>query len=119
MTDVFQIIEGIELDAKSGIEFTGGQDKYVSALQRFYKDYEENKNKLKGFYEARDYENYMIIVHALKNNAKMIGAIELSKNFEILELAAKEQDKCVCAVGAEARDKYLQKHECDIVTYIK
>jgi chemotaxis protein histidine kinase CheA len=34
----------------------------------------------------------MITVHALKSNAKMIGAMEVSSGFEALETAAREHD---------------------------
>ncbi len=80
------------LDVETGIGFTGGQEKYVSALSRFYKNYEKNKTKVTEFLEAKDYENYMITVHALKSNAKMIGARDLSTLFETLETAARNND---------------------------
>ena len=34
-------VEEIGLDINSGIGFTGGRDKYISALQRFFKNKEE------------------------------------------------------------------------------
>jgi len=80
------------LDTATGIGFTGNEEKYISAVQRFYRNHEKNSAKLKEFYEAKDYENYCITVHALKSNARMIGADGLSKLFEELEKAAKEGD---------------------------
>lgn len=80
------------VDLRAGLEYTGGNDKYASALQRFYKSSANNKKKLKEFYEQRDLENFSIIVHALKSNAKMIGALSLSSKFEALEIASKNKD---------------------------
>ena len=80
------------LDIKTGMDFTGGEDKYLSAIRRFYSNYEKNKEKVSEFINAGDYENYMITVHALKSNAKMIGALSLSSAFESLELAARNKD---------------------------
>lgn len=80
------------LDIKTGMDFTGGEDKYLSAIRRFYSNYEKNKDKVAEFINAGDYENYMITVHALKSNAKMIGALSLSSAFESLELAARNKD---------------------------
>ena len=80
------------LDIKTGMDFTGGEDKYISAIRRFYSNYEKNRDKVKDFLNAGDYENYMITVHALKSNAKMIGATALSSAFEALELAARSGD---------------------------
>ena len=80
------------LDTQKGLEFTGGQDKYLSALQRFYRNHEKNSSKMMQYYTDRDYENYLITVHALKSNAKIIGAIALSIEFEKLENAARAGD---------------------------
>ena len=34
------------IDVKTGIEYTGGQEKYISALSRFFKGYEDNAAKI-------------------------------------------------------------------------
>ena len=86
-------IAGLGIDIKTGLDYTGNEDKFVSAIQRFCKGYEKNKSKIDEFYGAGDYENYMITVHALKSNAKMIGAMGLSKMFETLEMASRNGDK--------------------------
>ena len=80
------------LDTQTGISYTGNSDKYASAVQRFYKNHEKNRAKVEEYFAAKDYENFMITVHALKSNAKMIGAMNLSGRFEALENAAREQD---------------------------
>ncbi len=80
------------LDIKSGIGYTGNQEKYVSSLQRFYKNYDKNRAKVEEYYSVGDYENLMITVHALKSNSKMIGALEVSGGFEAMEAAAREND---------------------------
>lgn len=85
-------MEKIGLDTNTGISYTGGEDKYISAVSRFFKNYEKNRAKVEEFYAAKDYENYMITVHALKSNAKMIGAAALSGCFEKLEAAASNND---------------------------
>ncbi len=101
------------LDTKTGISYTGGQDKYISALQRFYKNYERNRAKVCEYLEAKDYENYMITVHALKSNAKMIGARDLSTLFETLEMAARNNEIGVIepqnAVALKEYDELIQK----------
>jgi HPt (histidine-containing phosphotransfer) domain-containing protein len=83
------------LDTQAGISYTGNTEKYVSAVQRFYKNHEKNRAKVEEYFAAKDYENFMITVHALKSNAKMIGATNLSAQFESLENAAREQDTAV------------------------
>ena len=90
-TDISWIQE-VGLDTQTGISYTGGIDKYISAVQRFYRNYDKNRSKVEEYYAARDYENYMITVHALKSNARMIGATSLSGHFESLEAAAQSKD---------------------------
>lgn len=80
------------LDTKSGLSYTGSVEKYISAIQRFFKNYEKNKIKVDEYYAIKDIDNYMITVHALKSNAKMIGATALSGSFETLENAARSND---------------------------
>ena len=101
------------LDTETGISYTGGQDKYISALQRFYKNYEKNRAKVCEYLLAKDYENYMITVHALKSNAKMIGARDLSTLFETLETAARNNEigfiEPQNAVALKEYDELIQK----------
>ena len=101
------------LDTKTGISYTGGQDKYISALQRFYKNYEKNRAKVCEYLQAKDYENYMITVHALKSNARMIGARDLSTLFETLETAARNNEIGLIepqnAVALKEYDELIQK----------
>lgn len=79
------------LDIKAGQGYTGGQEKYIAAVQRFYKNYEKNSTKAEEYFAVRDYESYMITVHSLKSNAMMIGATTLSEQFESLEHAARDK----------------------------
>ena len=69
-------LEQMGLDTKAGLSYTGSADKYL----------------VDQYYAVKDYENYMITVHALKSNAKMIGATTLSGGFETLEAAARSKD---------------------------
>ena len=89
---IIDMIQGAGLDINKGIEYTGGEENYISAVQRFFKSHEKNKDKIAEYYACKDYNSYMIAVHALKSNAKMIGANDLSRSFEELESAARENN---------------------------
>ena len=78
------------IDTSSGIEYTGGKEKYLSALKRYYTNFEGNKEKLEEMYSKGDLKNYGILVHALKSNSRMVGAEQLAGDFEALEKAAEE-----------------------------
>ena len=79
----------IGLDTKTGMDYTGGSDKYLSAIKRYRGSYEKNRIKISEYLKNKDYESYMITVHALKSNSRMIGAMSLGEAFEELEMAAR------------------------------
>ncbi len=85
-------LSDIGLDIDSALGYTGGQDRYLSAIKRFYDAYEKNRNNIEHYLENADIESYMITVHALKSNSKMIGASSLGALFEALETAARNND---------------------------
>ncbi len=89
------------VDTDLGKEYTGGQDRYVSALSRFYRSFEANRDKVRESFAKKDMENYTLLVHALKSNCLMIGAVNLSKEFEALELAGKEKRMDVLMADTE------------------
>ena len=87
-----KIMEGAGLDIKTGIAYTGNIEKLMQAAGRYSANREKNSAKVKEFFDAEDYENYMIVVHSLKSNSRMIGATELAGDFEKLEMAARNND---------------------------
>ena len=80
------------ISVKDGMDYTGSEDKYISAIQRYYKGFENNAKAVRELLASSDTENYCIKVHALKSNSKMIGATELAKAFEELETASRNND---------------------------
>lgn len=102
-------LEGCGIDTKTGLGYTGGKEKYLSALQRFYKSHAGNKSKIEAALAESDIENYTILVHAIKSNAKMIGATDLGTRFEELEMAGKANDKAaIDAKTAPALQAYAE-----------
>lgn len=97
------------ISVSDGIGYTGGEDKYISALQRFYKGYETNCDLIREMLETSDTEGYCIRIHSLKSNAKMIGAWELAAAFEELENASRNYDIAFIRENtAPALEKYAQ-----------
>lgn len=80
------------ISTKDGIAYTGGEEKYVSAIQRYFKGYEANRKSVEELLESGNTDDYAIKVHSLKSNSRMIGAGKLGDAFEELELAAKAGD---------------------------
>ncbi|MBR6451263.1 MAG: hypothetical protein IKS87_01035, partial [Lachnospiraceae bacterium] len=103
------------INIQTGMQYTGGREKYISALQRYYKSHDANKEKVEAFLAAKDMENYSIIVHALKSNSRMIGEDALGGLFEELELAAKAGDTDLVMARTSAA---IKRYDA-VVEYLK
>lgn len=81
------------INTAAGLQYSREDvDFYRQIVEKFMGDYQKNREKLSGFYNAGDWENYRISVHALKSTSKMIGADELSQMAKCAEDAAKTMD---------------------------
>lgn len=77
-----------ELDAESALKNCGSEELLFSTINQYYNSIDEKAFELQSFYEAQDWENYEIKVHALKSTSRLIGALKLSKLAEHLEECA-------------------------------
>jgi len=79
------------IDKQVGLAYCGNEEEiYREMLKTYYAQGKEYREKLSAYYIARDWENYRIIVHALKSTSLMIGATAFSERAKYLEMAAKE-----------------------------
>ncbi|MDD6492826.1 MAG: response regulator [Firmicutes bacterium] len=90
--DFMKGLESIpELDIQTGLRYCMGQELYEEILQEYMQT--DKADKLEQFFDAKDWDNYRIIVHALKSTSLTIGAISLSEGAKALEMAAKDGDE--------------------------
>lgn len=80
------------IDGKIAIENSGSEDAFKTVLQIFFDSIDDKAEELEKFFGDSDWKNYTIKVHALKSSAKLIGAMELSENARLLEMAGKDED---------------------------
>lgn len=80
------------INVSEGISYTGRDDKYISAIQRFYKSYDKNRAAIENYLASEDIDNYTILVHAVKSNAKTLGADTLSEIALDLEMKGREKN---------------------------
>lgn len=79
------------IDVPSAVESAeGSKETFHFLLKSFQENVPKNQKDIITSYEAEDYTNYTIYVHALKSTSKMIGALTLSEKARLLELAGKE-----------------------------
>ena len=86
-------IEG--LDVAIGIENCGSKDLFVQLLGDFYKLIDQKSTKIEKCLSDGMIRDFTIEVHALKNTARMIGALKLSEDFYQLEKLGNENQQKV------------------------
>ncbi len=79
------------LDTKKGLEFCmNNPELYKEILLDYAGTEQERSREIEAYYKASDWNNYKILVHALKSSSKTIGANELSAHAAFLEGSAEE-----------------------------
>lgn len=86
----YEKIEGI--DAATAINNSGSEDAFLSVLKIFYDSIDQKKEEICGYFNDGNIGDYTIKVHALKSSARLVGAVELAKDAEDLEMAGKSSD---------------------------
>lgn len=67
-------------------------DTYNMMLGIIHENFPKDLEKLEEYWKSGDIQNYVITVHALKSNAKSIGALEAADKAYKLEMAGKQGD---------------------------
>ena len=81
------------INAQIGLDYCCGEvDFYREMLQMFYFQSNEKKEEIISLYEAADWADYAVKVHALKSTSLTIGAEDLSSQAKALEQAGKKGD---------------------------
>ena len=97
------VIKG--LNVETGIENSGSKELFLSLLGDFYKLIDPKSTKMEKCLADGLLRDYTIEVHALKNTARMIGALELSEKFYRLE-----------QLGNANEQEMLEKETPDVLT---
>lgn len=81
------------INVKLGLEYCSGEEEfYKDMLMVFRSQHTEKNAEIIALYEAADWKNYSIKVHALKSTSLTIGAEQLSECAKGLEQAGKKED---------------------------
>ncbi len=103
------IIEGLNVPA--GVANSGGLKLFTSLLGDFYKLIERKATKIEKCLADEMIRDYTIEVHALKNTARMIGALELSDMFYELEQAGNAHDTETLMQKTEPALAYMRSYK--------
>ncbi|MCR5486264.1 MAG: DegV family EDD domain-containing protein [Lachnospiraceae bacterium] len=95
-------IKGI--DAKAAIQNSGSEEAFKAVVRIFYDSIQDKHGELEGSFTSGDWENYTIKIHALKSSARLVGAMELGREAELLE-----------AAGKEGNISYIEEHHASVM----
>lgn len=88
-----ELLEEAGIHTKTGMQYClDNTEFYDELLLKFASDVDGKQDEIDRFFGQKDWENYHIMVHALKSTARMIGADDLSDLAKGLEDAAKNRD---------------------------
>lgn len=91
--EVAATLEGVQelIDIEKGMEHCNNdKELYRQTLQMLVSYVPDKLKAMEEYVHTQDYDSYVIEVHALKNNAALIGATEISEEAKRLEFAGKE-----------------------------
>lgn len=92
VADPFDAMDGIDMDL--ALTYCGGSlDDFVELARVYCDSSDKNIEDIQAYYDASDWKNYAILVHALKSSSKTIGATALSELAYTEEMAAKGEDE--------------------------
>lgn len=80
------------LNTEEGFGYTGDAERYLAALQRFHRRSGKVETVINDSVRDKEYEVLVLTVHALKSNARTIGADDLGDLAEQMELSGKKGD---------------------------
>ena len=101
------LMEQESIDVGLGMKNSGSAEAYLPLLKIFYTSIDGKANEILQFYEAEDWKDYTIKVHALKSSARIIGAVKFGEEAQELENAGKRED---IAYIREHQEPFMQRY---------
>ena len=87
-------LKAAKIDVETGLHYCAGDFSfYKTLLHQIASEAKEKIELLARYYEAKDWKNYEIIIHAVKSTTKTVGALSLSEDALALESAAKNDNE--------------------------
>ena len=86
------ILKAYNVDVASSLEFWGDEASYNDGLKEFKDSLPEKLNNLEFYKNSNDYENYGILAHSIKSEAKYLGFMNDAQIFFNHEKAGKAGD---------------------------
>ena len=88
-----ELLEKNNIDVKAGLELLKDMEMYEMTLEEFYRELLNKLEELRGYKEAENMDDYAILAHALKTEARYVGCNELGELAYEHELAGKAKNQ--------------------------
>ena len=100
------------VDMEVGLKYCGDVESYMQVLGVAVANYMDRVSDIERYCHAKDYINYTIAVHALKNSTANIGAKQLSELATSLEMAGREDNiSFIKEKTGELLEQYIKLNE--------
>lgn len=89
--DFLDTLEGIDL--KEALNNCGSREVLTTVVKEFLISLNKKADDIENFAHIKDFRNYTVAVHALKSSARLVGAMELSKDAAYLEKCGNDENE--------------------------
>lgn len=88
-----ELLKNNQVDVDASLEFWGDMDSYNENLKEYRDSLDDKLNNLLYYKNNHDYENYGILAHSTKSEAKYLGFMKEAEIFLQHEMAGKEKNE--------------------------
>lgn len=92
MTNKIDLLKTYNVDVNAALELWGDMNSYNESLKEFKDTLNSKLASLEGFKNSGDYQNYAILAHSIKSEAKYLGFMSDAEVFYAHELKGKEEN---------------------------
>lgn len=92
MTNKVDLLKAYNVDIQAALELWGDIDSYNDSLKEFQESLNSKLLSLENYKNTQDYQNYAILAHSMKSEAKYLGFMAEADIFLAHELHGKEND---------------------------
>jgi HPt (histidine-containing phosphotransfer) domain-containing protein len=92
MNNKLTFLKNKGFDLETGLSYLGDEAMYEEILADFKNGFINQMAEIRKTFESADWENYVILVHALKSNCRTLGITSLATLAYDHELKGKEQN---------------------------
>ena len=99
---------GVDLD--HALELLGDMEMYNMTLHDYLEEIDNKHKELKNYLDMEDMDNYAVLVHSMKSDAKYLGFMDLADICYQHELKSKEKDIDFCRENFTKLENELNKY---------